>query len=37
MNQFEIKYIDSVFFAPFELKKGEYGSFSNGYNLFGDT
>ncbi|GAP44006.1 hypothetical protein TBC1_112165 [Lentimicrobium saccharophilum] len=33
MNKFEIQYIDSVFFAPFEMKKGELGSFTNGFNF----
>jgi len=33
MNKFEIQYIDSVFFAPFEMKKGEFGSFTNGFNF----
>lgn len=33
MNKFEINYIDSVFFAPFEMKKDEFGTFTNGFNF----
>lgn len=30
-NKTEIYYIDSVFFAPFEMKNGEFSSFTNGF------
>jgi len=33
MNKFEINYIDYVFFAPFEIKNGEIGSFTNGFDF----
>ena len=33
LNKFEIKYIDSVFFAPYEMKKGEFHSFTNGFDF----
>jgi hypothetical protein len=33
MNKFEVKYIDSVFFAQYEIKKGELGSFTNGFDF----
>lgn len=33
MNIFEIHYIDSVFFAPYEMKKGEFGSFTHGFDF----
>lgn len=33
LNKFEINYIDSVFFAPYEMKKGKYGSFTNGFDF----
>ncbi len=33
LNEFEIFYIDSIFFAPYELKNGEFHSFTNGFNF----
>ena len=33
LNEFEIRYIESVFFAPYKTKKDEFGSFTNGFNF----
>ena len=33
LNEFEIHFIDSVFFASYETRKGELGSFTNGFNF----
>ncbi|MCD4791210.1 MAG: hypothetical protein K8R37_14540 [Bacteroidales bacterium] len=33
LNKFEIAFIDSVFFAPIELKNGDIHDFTNGYDF----
>jgi len=33
MNKCEINYINRVFFAPYELRKGEFGSYTNGFDF----